>query len=156
MANSSYLTNIVEPFVVSWMADRLGIPLTKRRLPIAQNTAGNWVHFEFDGVSEDKSIGVLVSTSLTLKPGAVRKLHVDASVLLNAQFYRRIMVFLREDVRINFLNKCDGLLPLSRIETVVCDGISIEMWKKIEDFQQAAREEVGDRGKVWKPGGQRR
>ena len=57
----------------------------------------------------------MVSTSLTLKPGGERKLHKDASILLNAPFERRIMAFISDDTRANFLNKCDGLLPLRKI-----------------------------------------
>lgn len=91
MANSTFLTKTVEPFVVTWVSERIGHILRPRKVFVGQNTDGSSVHFIFDGVSEDMKTGLLVSTSLTLKPGGVRKLHVDACVLLQAGFERRIM-----------------------------------------------------------------
>jgi len=114
------------------------------------------VQFVFDGISEDRQTGLLVSASHTVKPGGTRKLHVDASILLRAGFQRRIMAFVSADVRQNFLNKCDGLLELSKIEMLVCDELPPEMLAGISKFQAEAKSEVGDKGKQWKPGGQRR
>ena len=81
---------------------------------------------------------------------------MDASILLRAGFQRRIMAFVSDDVRLNFLNKCDGLLELSKIEMLVCDESTPEMQSAIAKFQAEAKSEVGDKGKQWKPGGQRR
>ncbi len=156
MADSTYLKNIVEPFIVQWVSRRIGVALQPRRFPVGPRTDGSLVHFEFDGVSEDGRIGQLVSTSLTVKPGGTRKLHVDASILLRAAFQRRIMAFVSDDVRRNFLNKCDGLLELSKIEMLVCDELPPEMQRGIARFQAEAKSEVGDKGKQGKPGGQRR
>src|SRR5205807_4443681 len=97
-------------------------------------TDATLVHFEFDGVSEDGRTALLVSTSHTVKPGGTRKLHVDAAILLRAGFERRIMAFVSEDVRQNFLNKCDGLLELSKIEMLVCNGLTPEMQAGIARF----------------------
>ena len=66
------------------------------------------------------------------------------------------MAFISEDVRVNFLNKSDGLLPLCDIEMLVCDSLPAVMLKQIAKFQAEAKAEVGDKGKQWKPGGQRR
>ena len=156
MADSSYLKDVVEPFVAGWVSQRIGVPLTKRRIVGGPRTDGTPVRFEFDGVSEDDKVGLLVSTSLTVKPGGTRKLHVDASILLNTAFDRRLMAFISEDVRLNFVNKCDGLLPLSRMEMFVCDELPPEMSAAIARFQAKAKAEVGDQGKQWKPGGKRR
>lgn len=156
MADSSYLNRVVEPFVVQWVSQRIGVPLTKRRVAVGPRTDGTLVRFEFDGVSEDGKVGLLVSTSLTVKPGGTRKLHVDASILLNTAFDRRLMGFINEDVRLNFVNKCDGLLPLGRIETFVCHELLPEMSAAVARFQTEAKAEVGDQGKQWKPGGKRR
>jgi hypothetical protein len=117
---------------------------------------GTPVHFAFDGVSADKTTGLLVSTSQTVKPGGVRKLHVDASILLQTRFDRRIMAFINEDVKTNFLNKCDGLLPLGQIEMLVCDALPAEVSQAIGKFQSEAKAEVGDKGRVWKTGGKRK
>lgn len=156
MADSTYLKNIVEPFIVQWVSRCVGLALQPRRFPVGPRTDGTVVNFEFDGVSEDGQTSLLVSTSMTVKPGGTRKLHVDASILLRAAFQRRIMAFVSDDVRQNFLNKCDGLLELSKIEMLVCDILPPEMQVAIANFQAEARSEVGDKGKQWKPGGQRR
>jgi hypothetical protein len=154
MANSSYLKNVVEPFIVQWVSRRIGLMFQPRRFPVGLRTDGTLVHFEFDGVSEDGRTGLLVSTSHTVKPGGTRKLHVDASILLRAGFKRRIMAFVSDDVRQNFLNKCDGLLELSKIEMLVCNELTPELQAGIAKFQAEAKSEVGDKGKQWKPGGQ--
>jgi hypothetical protein len=114
---------------------------------------GELVHFEFDGVSADGRVGALVSTSHTVKPGGTRKLHVDASNLLQAPFGRRLMVFVSLDVKTNFVNKCDGLLPLAKIEMHVCTDLPVDMLARIARFQAVAKSGGGDKGKIWKPGG---
>lgn len=156
MADSTYLKNVVEPFIVQWVSRRIGVALQPRRFPVGPRTDGTLVQFAFDGISKDGQTGLLVSTSHTVKPGGTRKLHVDASILLRAGFQRRIMAFVSDDVRLNFLNKCDGLLELSKIEMLVCDELTPEMQSAIAKFQAEAKSEVGDKGKQWKPGGQRR
>jgi hypothetical protein len=98
MANTSYLKSVVEPYVVRWLSDRIGVPLKQRRVPIGPRIDGEYVHFEFDGVSDDGEVGVLASTSQTVKPGGTRKLHVDASILLQASFARRFMIFVSHAV----------------------------------------------------------
>jgi hypothetical protein len=52
--------------------------------------------------------------------------------------------------------KCDGLLELSKIEMLVCNELTSEMHAGLAKFQAEAKAEVGDKGKQWKPGGQRR
>jgi hypothetical protein len=155
MADSSYLKNEVEPFIVQWVSRRVGVALQPRRFPVGPRADGTVVNFAFDGVSPDGRIGLLVSTSMTLKPGGTRKLHVDASILLRAGFQRRIMAFVSADARQNFLNKCDGLLELSKIEMLVCNELPPEMQSRIALFQAEAKSEVGDKGKQWNPGGPR-
>src|SRR5882672_4215588 len=98
MADSSYLKHVVEPFVVGWVSRRIGVPLAKRRVAVGPRTDATPVHFEFDGVSENGQVGLLVTTTLTVKPGGTRKLHVDASILLHTAFTRRLMAFISEDV----------------------------------------------------------
>ncbi|OGS08350.1 MAG: hypothetical protein A2270_08100 [Elusimicrobia bacterium RIFOXYA12_FULL_51_18] len=156
MADSSYLIRVVEPFVVNWVSKKIGIPLRPRKIPVGKKMDGANAHFAFDGVSDDGKVGLLVSTSHTLKPGGTRKLHVDASVILQAPFKRRIMAFINSDAMKNFVNKCDGLLPLAGIEMVVCSPLPPEMMREIERFQAISKKEVGDKGKQWKVGGQRR
>ena len=155
MADSTYLKHVVEPFVAQWVSRRIGVALQPQRSPVGPRADGALVHFEFDGISEDGRIGLLVSTSHTVKPGGTRKLHVDASILLRCTFQRRIMAFVSDDVRQNFQNKCDGLLELSKIELLVCDELTPEMRAGIVKFQTEAKAEVGDKGRIWKPGGLR-
>jgi hypothetical protein len=153
---ASYPTKTVEPFVVNWVSRRIGVKLQSKQVAVGPRKDGTPVHFTFDGVSEDGQIGLLVSTSQTVKPGRTRKLHMDASILLHAPFRRRLMVFISEDVRLNFLNKSDGLLPLGNIEMLVCDSLPAGMLKEIAKFQAKAKADVGDNGKQWKPGGHRK
>lgn len=155
MANSSYLTKVVEPFIVAWVSEQIGVTLQPRKIRVGRRTDSTPVHFMFDGVSEDGKVGLLVSTSHTLKPGGARKLHTDASILLHTQFRRRIMAFVNDAVRANFLNKCDGLLPLRKIEMMVCDCLPSTMADEIIRFQSLAKSEVGDKRKVWKLGKRR-
>ena len=156
MANTTFLRNVVEPHIVAWLSDRLGIPLKHRQVSVGSRIDGSLVHFAFDGVSDDGEVGVLVSTSHTVKPGGTRKLHVDASVLLQAPFTRRFMVFVNHDVKANFVNQCDGLLPLSNIEMHVCEDLPADMLAEIAKIQADSKSEVGDKGRLWKPGGKRR
>ncbi len=156
MADSSFLKQAVEPFVVDWVAHQIGEPLTKGRVRVGHREDGSAVHFEFDGVSHGGDIGLLVSTSLSMKTGSVRKLHVDASILINAPFDRRIMAFVSNDVCLNFRNKCDGLLPLRDIEMLVCEDLPPDLRAGIMEFQRQAKAEVGDRGRGSKVGPKRK
>jgi hypothetical protein len=156
MANSSYLSKVVEPFVVQWVSAEIGVDLKPQRVAVGTTMHGRMVHFMFDGVSEDGKTGLLVSTSHTLKPGGTRKLFNDAAILLNTPFERRIMAFVNDAALKNFINKCDGLLPLRKIEMHVCNCIPEAMALEIANFQSLAKTEVGDKGKIWKLGKQRR
>jgi len=156
MANTHYLKQVVEPHVVGWLSRRAGILFHPALLAVGPRADGTEAHFAFDGVSADQRAAVLVSTSLTVKSGGTRKLHVDASILLQTPLDRRVMVFISEDVRRHFANTCDGLLPLSRIEMLVCDDLPDEMRRQIALIQAEAKAEVGDRGRIRKPGGRRR
>lgn len=151
MANSTYLTKTVEPFVVKWVSQQLGVPLVARRLVVGHRSDGSPVHFAFDGVSDDSTTALLVSTSLTLKPGGTRKLHADACVLLRTELKRRVMAFISDATLENFRNKVDGLLPLTDVEMMVCH-LPEEMMQRVLAFQEEARSEVGDKGVVWRVG----
>ncbi len=141
---------------MKWVSEKIGQPLQAKKVDVGERLDGSTVQFAFDGVSEDGKTGVLVSTSLTTKSGSTRKLHVDASILLEANFEQRIMAFISEETKQNFINKVDGLLPLSRIELFICDDLPDGMWRKIKDFQAKAKSEVGDKGKSSKVGGPRK
>ncbi len=156
MANTQYFKHVVEPHLVRWLGERLAISLKPRKVPVGRRADGQWVSFAFDGVSDDGQVGVLASATHTLKPGGTRKLHVDASILLAAPFTRRFMIFVSDDAKTNFVNRCDGLLPLAMIEMPVCKDLPAEMATEIARIQADTRSEAGDKGKRWKPGGKRR
>jgi len=65
------------------------------------------------------------------------------------------MAFINESTLQNFLNKVDGLLPLEDIEMFVCP-LTDEISNGIAAFQALAKAEVGDKGRQWKVGGQRK
>ena len=146
MADSTYLKNTIEPFIVDWVSKSIGVKLYPMRIAVGRRGDGTEVYFNFDGVSENGKVGLLVSSSQTVKSGANRKLYRDASILLRAPFKKRIMAFVNQDVARNFVNKCDGLLPLGDIEMLVCDCLPKHMTREIERFQSLARVEVGDKG----------
>lgn len=66
------------------------------------------------------------------------------------------MIFVNRDVKNNFVNRCDGLLPLAKIEKHVCEDLPAEMRAEIARIQADAKSEVGNKGKLWKPGGKRK
>jgi hypothetical protein len=70
MADSTYLRQVIEPFIVEWVSRRIGVVMQSRRFPVGPRADGPHVHFEFDGVSHDGKIGLLVSAGLTVKTGA--------------------------------------------------------------------------------------
>jgi hypothetical protein len=156
MANSIYLAQTVEPFIVDWVSRRIGIALHLGRVVVGPRMDGTPVHFAFDGVSEDGRAGLLVSTNLTVKPGGTRKRFMDASILFNAPFQHRLMAFINDDVKDNFMNQCDGLIPLKEIQILVCNSLPAVMQDEIATFQAAAKSEVGDEGKKSKLGGKRK
>jgi hypothetical protein len=78
-----------------------------------------------------------------VEPFVVNRLSERRGVRLSPQ---QIMVGPRED----------GLLPPSKIEMLVCDCLPEEMRMRVSQFQARAKEEVGDKGTLWKIGGKRR
>jgi hypothetical protein len=146
MANTTYLKTIVEPFLVDWAARKIGVPLHPQRVVVGQDSGGRPVNFEFDGVSPDGTTGVCVSASSSYKVGQMRKYFMEAAVLNRCrQFTRRIMVFTNRGNWEGFVNQCDGLLELSRIEPLICDEVPEEMRARILEVYTKAAREVGDR-----------
>jgi len=125
---------------------------------VGNNSKGEPVHYEFDGVSEDGTIGVCVSASTSYKTGQMRKLFIDATLLNRCcRFKRRIMVFIEKHVWEGFKNQCDGLVDLNKIEPLICTDLPQDMRAKIAEIYKASAEEVGDRsGRGTKVPGRRR
>lgn len=147
---------VVEPYLIEWLSRCIGMKLIPRRLPVGVRADGSAAHFAFDGVSTDGKTAALISTSFTLKSGGERKLFVDAAVLLRTDLNRRLMVFISPSVREHFVNRCDGLLELKKIEMLLSPNLPNEMTARIEKIQADAKREVGDKGKQLRPGGRRR
>lgn len=156
MANTTYLKTVVEPHIVRWLSRHIGVQFSPKRLRVGFRADGTPAHFAFDGVSEDGRTAALVSTSFTLKSGGERKLFVDAAVLLRTRLKRRLMAFVSRDVRDNFVNRCDGLLDLRKIEMIIAPGLPKEMRRRIGEIQTEAKGEVGDKGRKLAPRGRRR
>lgn len=145
MADTSYLRSVVEPYLLNWAGNQLGTPLEPRRECVGRSSDGKPVHFAFDGVSPDGTIGVCVSASTSYKTGQMRKLFIDATVLNRCpQFRRRVMVFVEKCVWEGFRNSCDGLVDLWRIEPLVCTDLPLDMRAKIEQVYDASAREVGN------------
>src|SRR6476660_10093950 len=108
MADSTYITKTVEPLLVSWVGSELGEELFKSREKLGTGASGSSVSFEFDGVNEARTVGVLASASKSMKPGSVRKLVADAAILLASKFAKKVMVFAYPLVRANFENQFRG------------------------------------------------
>ena len=146
MANTSYLKKTVEPFLLEWAAQQIGVRLKPCKVVVGHTMDGNAVRFEFDGVSEDGTVGVCISASSSYKVGQMRKFFMDATLLNRVKrFKRRVMVFIEEHVWEGFKNQCDGLVDLKRIEPLICTKLPREMRAKIAEIYKASAEEVGDR-----------
>ena len=72
MADTTYLKEVVQPFIAHWVSERISVTLKPRVIPVGPRADGALVHFEFDGVSADGRIGLLVSTCQTMKSGGWR------------------------------------------------------------------------------------
>ena len=146
MADTSYLRNTVEPYLLNWLSAKIGQPLEPAKVVVGQDTDGRPVRFAFDGVSNDGTIGVCISASCSYKTGQMRKYFMEASILCRcSQFRRRIMLFTNAACWNGFRNQCDGLVDLSKIEAVVCNDLSDEMRRKINEVYMASAKEVGDK-----------
>ncbi len=156
MANTEYLKRVVEPYIVHWVSRNICITLKPEPIVVGKNSDGDDVPFTFDGVSADHTVGVLVSTSHTIKTGGYRKLYMDASLLNRAGFRRKIMAFVSRDVWQNFKNRCDGLVDLAGIQPMFCEELTEEMRIQIATIQKDSKRVVGDKGKVWTVGKPRR
>ena len=156
MANTTYITKAVEPFLVNWVGEQLGEKLYKKRVELGTGVSGNPVRFEFDGVNEPKTIGVLASASKSMKPGAVRKLVADAAILLASKFEKRVMVFSYHSVKTNFENQFRGVLDLERIDFMVHPGLPEPMQATLELIHSAASNEQLSKSDKTKPSRHRR
>lgn len=146
MANTQYLKEKVEPFLRNWASIQLGVQLEKKKVQVGVNSVGNPVFVQFNGVSDDGTVGVCISASSSYKAGQKYKYFMDATLLNRAPgFKRRIMVFTNEDSWNGFKNQCDGLVDLGRIEPLICSDIPAGMKAEIQRIYQEAAIEVGDK-----------
>ena len=158
MANTSYLRKTVEPFLLEWTGKQLGVAVKPCKVVVGHRMDGIPVRFEFDGVSEDGTVGVCVSASTSYKVGQERKFFKEATLLNRVrQFERRVMVFVEGHVWEGFKNQDDGLVDLKQIEPLICTCLPEEMRAKIAEIYKASAKEVGDRsGRGTKIPGRRR
>ena len=146
MANTTYLKKTVEPYLLEWTRKQIGVPLVKKRVVVGPDSEGRPVSFEFDGVSEDGTVGVCISASTSYKTGQMRKFFMEATLLNRVpQFKRRIMVFVEPQMWESFRNQCDGLVDLKSIEPLICTDLPPEMRAGIVQVYAASAREVGDK-----------
>jgi len=146
MADTSYLKKVVEPYLLRWASKRLKVRLKPTKVVVGKNSDGFPVSFEFDGVSEDGTVGVCVSASTSYKVGQERKFFMEATLLNRVrQFRRRVMVFIEGHVWESFKNRCDGLVKLSRIEPLICTRLPRAMRAKIDEIYKVSAQEVGNK-----------
>jgi hypothetical protein len=113
MANTSYLRKTVQPFLLKWTTQQIGVGLKPRKMVVGHAMDGSPVPFESDGVSDDGTVGVCISASTSYKVGQMRKSFMEATLLNRVvQFNRCIMVFVEKHVWEGFKNQCDGLVDL--------------------------------------------
>ncbi|MBN2594503.1 MAG: hypothetical protein JXA81_13425 [Sedimentisphaerales bacterium] len=158
MADTSYLKKTVEPFLLRWTAQQIDVELKPCKVVVGHAMDGSSVRFEFDGVSDDGTVGICISASSSYKVGQMRKFFMEATLLNRIpQFKRRIMVFVEKHVWEGFKNQCDGLVDLDRIEGLICSDLPQDMRAKIAEIYKVSAEEVGDRsGRGIKVPGRRR
>lgn len=148
MANTTYLKKTVEAYLRDWAAAELGAPLVKRKVEVGRKLDGNPAYFEFDGVSQDGRIGVVISASLSYKSGQKLKYFMEATLLNRVpDFDRRVMLFITEDCWLGFKKDCDGRVDLNRIEPLICTSNNMppEMRSGIEAIYTESAKEVGDK-----------
>jgi len=146
MADTSYLKKVVEPHLLRWAAQKIGVSLKPTKVVVGRDIEGHPVQFAFDGVSDDGSVGVCISASSSYKVGQKRKFFMDATLLNRcSQFRRRIMVFTNRICWDGFKNECDGLVDLKQIEPMICEVLPDPMRTKIEEIYANSAQEVGDR-----------
>ncbi len=146
MADTSYLKKVVEPYLLSWTSKEIHVALAKKRVVVGPDSEGQPVSFEFDGVSEDGTVGVCISASTSYKTGQMRKFFRDATLLNRVQgFRRRIMVFIKPYMWKSFKQQCDGLVDLKNIEPMVCADLPQKMKAKIAEVYAVSASEVGDK-----------
>ena len=158
MANTSYLTKTVEPYLRDWAARKIGKSLIKKKVKVGKNISGKQVFFEFDGVSADGKTGVCISASSSYKTGQMRKYFMEATLLNRVRsFKRRIMVFTNQNSWDGFKNQCDGMVDLKKIEPLICSKLPVEMSKEIKRIYKISADEVrGKSGPDIKPPGRRK
>ena len=146
MADTSYLKNVVQPYLVEWAARQVGTSLEPARVIVGKRSDGSPVHYEFDGVSKDGTVGVLVSASSSYKTGQMRKYFMEATLLCRCpQFRRRIMVFTNQGCWDGFRNQCDGMVDLHKVEPMICKKLPQEMQAKRNGIYRESAKEVGDK-----------
>ena len=146
MANTSYLRKVVEPHLLEWTAQQIGTPLAEERVVVGHDSGGRPVSYKFDGVSDDGTVGVCISASMSYKTGQMRKFFLEATLLNRVQqFDRRIMVFIEEHMWDGFKNQCDGLVDLKNIEPMICNDLPEEMRAEIHRIYKESAKEVGDK-----------
>lgn len=146
MANTSYLRKIVEPYLLDWTAERIGVCLEEKKVIVGYDSDNRPVPYNFDGVSEDGTVGVCISASTSYKTGQMRKFFLEATLLNRVRkFKRRIMVFIEKHVWDGFKNQCDGLVDLKKVEPLICTKIPTEMRKRIQRIYEESAREVGDK-----------
>ncbi len=146
MADTTYLSKVVEPFLRNWAGTKLGVVLEERKVVVGQDTEGNPIGFKFDGVSDDGKVGVCISASSSYKTGQMRKYFMEATLLNRVpEFDRRVMVFIQEHIWESFKNECDGLVDLHQVEALICNEIPDEMCIAIEEVYRKSASEVGDK-----------
>jgi hypothetical protein len=146
MADTSYLKQVVEPFLLHWTSKHIGVALVKRTVPVGKADDGRIVPYEFDGVSPDGTVGVCISASSSYKTGQMRKFFMEATLLNRVpEFRRRIMVFTDDRMRLAFCNQCDGLADLTHIEFLSCTEMPSEMKERALKVCRKAADEVGDK-----------
>jgi len=146
MANTTYLKKTVEPYLLEWTSKQISMPLVKKQVVVGKDSAGRPVSFEFDGMSEDGTVGVCISASTSYKTGQMRKFFMEAALLNRApQFQRRIMVFVEPQMWESFRKQCDGLVDLGNIEALICTELPRQMRAGIAEVYAASAREVGDK-----------
>ena len=86
MADTSYLRKTVEPFLLRWTSQQIGVGLKPSRIIMGYAMDGSPVRFEFDGVSDDETIAVCISSSSSYQVGQMRKFFMEATLLNRRPF----------------------------------------------------------------------
>jgi hypothetical protein len=142
MANTRYLTTVVETWVRSQLGERFGQPFQKQRLRLSTGR-----EMEFDAVSADATVVAAIKTSSGLTSGGnfpsgkVNSCIADLWYLNLVDAPERLLVLTNPTFYEIFIGRMDGAIP-NGIE-VLSLQLPVEIQSEVDQVVASASSEMG-------------